>query len=290
MFFPTFASAQTHVCEAVVNDRSYNLRPLDGPRSVVWVQDHPPAKTKTTFTISLCTGLKKLKGVPKHEDCPNGSRGETFSNGLFRHASPSFFSSSAPKIQSNKISLGYNLTLYVPVCAIERLYNSIENVNGTIEKAIGIAGEYMQTGEHLDAKWTRLKSSASHGDRQKDGLRLEMNGAKYPPDKTGLKQKAVVEFLCDAKEQERRRGLIAGINAREEDDKEDGDEDAEDPEAGEETDDGKGGKLKFLSYENVEGVMVLNLEWTTKYACEDAKKDPVSSSGHWGFFTWLIIM
>ena len=180
--------------------------------------------------------------------------------------------------------------LCVQVCAIERLYNSNENATGTIEKVIGIAGDYMQTGEHLDAKWTRLKSSASHGDRQKDGLRLEMNGAKYPPDKNGLKQKAVIEFLCDAKEQERRKGLLAGLGAREEDDKGDDDEDDENPEAGEEIDDGKDGRLKFLSYEEVERVMVLNMEWTTKYACEDVKKDPVSSSGHWGFFTWLIIM
>lgn len=176
------------------------------------------------------------------------------------------------------------------MCAIERLYNSNENANGTIEKVIGIAGDYFQTGEHLDPKWTRLKSSVSPGDRQKDGLRLEMNGAKYPPDKSGLKQKAVVEFLCNAKEQERRGVLFAGIDVREENGNGGEDSDTEDPEAGEEIDDGKDGKLKFLSYEEVEGLMVLNLEWKTKYACEGAKKETPTSSGHWGFFTWLIIM
>lgn len=32
--------------------------------------------TKTTFTIDLCKPLKKLKGVPKGEDCPAGSYSE----------------------------------------------------------------------------------------------------------------------------------------------------------------------------------------------------------------------
>lgn len=174
------------------------------------------------------------------------------------------------------------------VCAIKRLYNPTEHVNGTIESAIGIAGEYGHaTGEALNPKWASLKSSPSPEDRQKDGLRLEMNGAKYPPDKTGKKQKAVIEFLCDAKEQERRRSL-PGVRPREDDN--DDNEGEEDPNEGSEVDDGKGGRLKFIEYVDVEGTMTLNLEWTTKYACEDAKPDPATGSGHWGFFTWLIIM
>lgn len=172
------------------------------------------------------------------------------------------------------------------VCAIKRLYNPTENVT-SIESAIGVAGEYgPTTGESLNPNWTSLKSSPSPEDRQKDGLRLEMNGAKFPP-KNGSKQKAVIEFLCDAKEQERRRGL-PGVQPREDDD--DGGEDDENPNAGEEVDDGKGGRLKFIEYVDVEGTMTLNLEWTTKYACENAKPEPGTSSGHWGFFTWLIIM
>ena len=175
------------------------------------------------------------------------------------------------------------------VCAIKRLYNDIEHINGTIESAIGVAGEYgPSTAEHLNPKWTSLKASPSPGDRQKDGLRLEMNGARYPPDKNGKKQKAVIEFLCNAKEQERRRGLL-GVRPRENNDDDDG-EDEENPNAGDEVDDGKGGRLKFIEYVDVEGTMTLNLEWRTQYACEDAKTDPGTSSRHWGFFTWLIIM
>lgn len=123
-----------------------------------------------------------------------------------------------------------------------------------------------------------------------------MHGAKYPPDKDGLKQQVVIDFLCDRKQQDRRREN-SGKTTREEDGEEGsgegGGEDEKDPNSadGQETDDGEGGKLKYLSYNDVQGTKVLSLEWTTKYACEDSSKEGrSSSSGHWGFFTWLVIM
>lgn len=174
------------------------------------------------------------------------------------------------------------------VCAIERLYNEIENVNGTIEGVIGVAGEYgHSTGEHLDPKWTRLSTSVSPNER-KNGLRLEMNGGKYKD----RKQKAVIDFICPQEKKEERRDRLSDPTALADDGKDDGDgdEDEEDPSADAEVDDGQGGTLKFLRYEDVEKEKILNLEWTTTYACEDAKADPVTKTGHWGFFTWLIIM
>lgn len=174
------------------------------------------------------------------------------------------------------------------VCAIERLYNEIENVNGTIEGVIGIAGEdSLNTGVHLDPKWTRLSTSVSPNER-KNGLRLEMNGGKYKD----RKQKAVIDFICPQENKEERRDRLFDRMALADDGKEDGDgdEDEEDPGADAEVDDGQGGTLKFLKYEDVEKEKILNLEWTTKYACEDAKTDPVTKAGHWGFFTWLVIM
>lgn len=174
------------------------------------------------------------------------------------------------------------------VCAIERLYNEIENVNGTIEGVIGVAGEYgHSTGAHLDPKWTRLSTSVSPNER-KNGLRLEMNGAKYKD----RKQKAVIDFICPQEKKEERRDRLSDPTALADDGKEDGDgdEDEEDPSADAEVDDGQGGRLKFLKYEDVEKGKILNLEWTTTYACEDANADPVTKTGHWGFFTWLIIM
>lgn len=129
-------------------------------------------------------------------------------------------------------------------------------------------------------------------------MRLLLHGAKYPPDKSGKKQQAVIDFLCDRKEQDRRRE-VSGIATRDEDggDGEDenggdgGDKEDPIPTDGQESEDGEGGKLKFLSYEDMQGTDVLSLEWTTTYACENSSPGgDSSSSGHWGFFTWLIIM
>lgn len=110
-----------------------------------------------------------------------------------------------------------------------------------------------------------------------------MDGKVY----NGKKQKTVVEFICDAKERGQKRGLSTSLQVR---DDEDGGEDV--PKLQEEVDDGAGGKLKFINYDDVEKSKVLSLEWTTPYACENSKdgSEPSSSTGHWGFFTWLIIM
>ena len=152
----------------------------------------------------------------------------------------------------------------------------------------------MSTGEHLNPRATRLKTSPSPTDRKREGVRLLLHGAKYPPDK-----QAVIDFLCDRKEQDRRRRDVSGIAMRDEDggdggdggDEKGGDEGDPIPTDGQESEDGEGGKLKFLSYEEVQGTDVLSIEWTTTYACEDSTPGgDSSSSGHWGFFTWLIIM
>jgi autophagy-related protein 27 len=121
-----------------------------------------------------------------------------------------------------------------------------------------------------------------------------MHGAKFPPTKNGIKQQVVIDFLCDRKQQNR-RGESSGNTTKDEDGEEGNgeDEDEDDPNAadGQETEDGEGGKLKYLSYNDVQGTQVLSLEWTTKYACEDPNTEGRShSSGHWGFFTWLVIM
>ena len=170
--------------------------------------------------------------------------------------------------------------LHIPsiVCAIERLDNTVENKT-TIIDTIPIAGEFSHSfGGALDPKWTRMKSSASNADKEKEGVRLEMNGGK---DSDGQKQKAIVEFLCDTSTIDyRRRYLLAAED--EEDDNgtgEDGDK------KWEEVNDEHGGKLKLVSWNVEEGTKVLRLDWTTKYGCEDLKDDgTTSSSRHWGEF------
>ena len=110
-----------------------------------------------------------------------------------------------------------------------------------------------------------------------------MRGGRYfIPHKNAEKQKAVIEFLCDKKPGERTRGILRR-DGQEESDKKGKEEES--------TDDGEGGTLKVSSYEMVGDERVLGLTWRTKYACEDAQEDSgKSGGGHWGFFTWFIIM
>jgi len=126
----------------------------------------------------------------------------------------------------------------------------------------------------LDPQYTRLKTSSSHADSQLEGIRMELKGGKY----VKKKQKAVIEFLCSRDDE----------SAAEKRDDEEGDEEGKDK-SQEEVDDGQGGRLKFLSYEDVEDEDILRLQWKTKYACEDAK-DVGGKSGGWGFFSWFFFM
>ena len=116
-----------------------------------------------------------------------------------------------------------------------------------------------------------------------------MNGGRSKLD--GKKQKAIVEFECgDSEEEERRRELSRPVSVEA---KTVGRISAADKEGknGEEVHDNAGGWIKFWSWEVEEDVKVLRLKWITKNACEDTKDaGNGSGSGHWGFFTWLIIM
>ena len=244
---------------------SFNFKPLGGPHSLYRVKENPNGIINTTFTIDICQRLVKQKGVPKEEDCPNNSRGRP----IFPHQ---FFF----RLHSTKTDLHVSSA----VCAIQRLVNTVENVT-TIIDTIPIAGEFSHTfGGALDAKWTRMKSSPSNADKEKEGIRLEMNGGKYGD---GQKQKAIVEFLCDTSAREdRRRDLLV---AEDEEDNGNGENGAN---KGEEVDDEHGGRLKLVSWDVEESTKVLRLDWTTKYGCEDVKDDKTgASSGHWGEFLGL---
>lgn len=159
------------------------------------------------------------------------------------------------------------------VCAIEHTIKP-EEKSDEITEVIPIAGELKDYGGgSLDAKVTRLKTSESQKDSVREGLRIELNGGYY--DKR--KQKAIVEFICDAE----RTGLETDFEP--EDKYEGGDEKSE-----------KGSpSLTFVKHEKYvpdTEVDTLWLEWRTKYACEDQQGDDAATSGRWGFFTWLLIM
>lgn len=144
-------------------------------------------------------------------------------------------------------------------------------------------------GKDLNAKWETLSESNSHADSEKDGLRLTMNGGTHPLNDEKRPQKVIVEFLCD-------KTLVGDENLWNPEDKYDSGKDKraeredDEPEDGETGDDTNKPSLQFHSYDTGD-VDILRLDWRTKYACLDAKdekdRDP---NGHWGFFTWFIIM
>ena len=158
------------------------------------------------------------------------------------------------------------------------------------DEAVPIAGELKEMGGgHMEQHWERLKTSSSHDDSMKEGLRVEMNGG-FRKLESGKKrsQKAIIEFVCDKS----RTGLE---NLYDPEDKytdqkvkraeDDGADDKEDPNSS---------SLQFVRYDEGESekdVDVLRLRWLTQYACEDSKGEQDKEHvDHWGFFTWFILM
>jgi hypothetical protein len=171
------------------------------------------------------------------------------------------------------------------VCAIKR---TVTDGSDVFDEAVPIAGELKEKGGgHMEQQWARLKTSSSHEDSTKEGLRVEMNGG-FRKLESGKKrdQMAIIEFICDKS----RTGLenlydpedkyTDGKVKRAEDD---GADDKEDPNSS---------SLQFLRYVEGEGeVDVLRLRWFTQYACEDSKgEQDKEQTDHWGFFTWFILM
>ncbi|KAI9849112.1 MAG: hypothetical protein M1837_005342 [Sclerophora amabilis] len=266
---PTLVSGTNVQCDHIVVDKtSFNLSPLEGRHSVWDVTDHEPTKVNTTYTINPCNKLRRTKGVSKENECQNGAH----------------------------------------VCAIEHLVHEDGHLDDDPIGIKVIAGDFPTShGWDLDAQWTRLSTSSSNADSQKEGLRLELHGGRYPFKKSGKKQKAIVEFLCD----KGRTGLEEGSSVTDGKDDDDGEDEEEEEEeakrirrAGDEDkgedEDGDGDdkkdtedtkSLRFISYKTGEDEDTLRLEWRTKHACEGQKdEEDAAKSGHWGFFTWFIIM
>ncbi|KAI9783082.1 MAG: hypothetical protein M1839_004251 [Geoglossum umbratile] len=249
---PSLATASLLDCSNVVADQtSFDLSPLKGEHTVAKeTGETPPSITNLTVTINICAALKKPKDANKEDSCPSGTR----------------------------------------VCGIEHIINPADHSN-TISRVIPIAGDFIHESRPLDDHWTRLKSSSSHADSKKEGVRGVLHGGLYDH----RKQKAIIEFLCDKSLEgteglERSDGGSVEKRRRVRTTEEEGDGDGD-------GDDGKwvegGPSLIIKSYGPLtDGASedVLRMEWRTKYACEDMKNGDSETNGHWGFFTWLIIM
>ena len=151
------------------------------------------------------------------------------------------------------------------VCGVEVVYHKEKPDNSDVERIIPVAGDF--GGENtLNPSYTRLKTSGAEADQNKEGLRVELHGGTYPHGDEEEKQQAIVVFICDS-DKTGLEGQIRDDVTGEEDEK----------------------SLKYIHYENG----VLELEWRTKYACEQLQDDggsDTSGGSHWGFFTWFIIV
>lgn len=180
---------------------------------------------------------------------------------------------------------------------------------------LAIAGELSENGGNshgLNEHVARLKTSDSHSDSKKEGLRITMAGGRVPLERGGIEQHAVIEMLCD----KNKIGTEGEIDPTGEyislpgDDasrrRADGDEDDQDGDESPTTEhqllktgDKNGTALIFDSYGPLADngkLDVLRLTWYTKFACEGEDQNGGESSGgggsseHWGFFTWMFML
>jgi len=165
------------------------------------------------------------------------------------------------------------------VCAIERV---IIGDSDKIEEVIPIAGELAgKGGKDLNAKWERLRASKSSADSKQEGARVEMNGGfRKADDGTTRKQKAFIEFICDKS----RTGLEYLPNPE--------DQYEEVTDKREEAANDTTPSLTVVGHDEHQGdTDILRLQWRTKHACEDSKREQDAENGQrWGFFTWFIIV
>lgn len=183
----------------------------------------------------------------------------------------------------------FNLTMIFAVCGFETIIPKDSDEDGNIVKrAFPIVGfDHLGHGKK-DPEVTRLKKN----DPDADGLLVKLTGGEYreTPKSEPKETAAVIEFQCDPD----RTGL-EGLEdvAETEDDGEEkrrrdkGDEDEDEDDTDKEN---AGRSLKFRSFKLVDDTYILRLDWRTKYACENYVRDNPKSGGHWGFFTWIIIM
>lgn len=126
-----------------------------------------------------------------------------------------------------------------------------------------------------DPEVTRLKKV----DADREGLLVRLWGGQYVDDKKAKKDAgAEIEFQCDPT-----KSGLEGVEETIDNEVEARDNDNA-------TD--SSSSLQFKSFGPAgDDAYLLKLEWKTRYACDDylgSKKG--DSSGHWGFFTWFIVM
>ena len=134
-----------------------------------------------------------------------------------------------------------------------------------------------------DPQITRLKDI----DENREGLRIRLSGGEYkssPQDTKSQPAAASIDFQCDPD-----RSGLEGLNTAE-DEPADGEGSMRRREGDETPDRTRSLQYNSFGLEDDGKTYVLKLDWRTRYACDNYQSEKGSSSSHWGFFTWLIIM
>jgi Autophagy-related protein 27 len=162
-----------------------------------------------------------------------------------------------------------------------------------IDEVYPIAGSFAtSTGKLLEPDFERLEDLPESDTK---GLRIVLHGGTY----NKQSQKAIIDMQCDPERTGNEKSPVKKGKHDEKDEKLRKSE-AKDKASDEHDDDDDKNSLRFVSYQIEEEdakVKTLRLDWRTKYACEkfedddeDSGKGSSSSSKHWGFFTWFIVM
>ncbi|KAF3395615.1 Autophagy-related protein 27 [Talaromyces pinophilus] len=258
LLLPSLTHAISLDCANIVADKiKFDLSPLGGVHEISDFQDFDDFSVNTTYVLNICN---TLKGAATREGVKCGT---------------------------SRNVCGFAQTLY-------------SDGRSDPLKSLPIAGyENALGGGSKDVEINLLKSI----DPDTEGVRVKISGGTIPEPE--LKKKypasAIIDFQCDPN----RTGLEGLKNDDDLDQatdsklrrREDSDEGKDGDKEGEDKPAPKTSSLTFQSFNLVDDKegFVLRLDWKTKYACEDYKRENPGSGGgsgggHWGFFTWLIII
>uniref|UniRef100_A0A093V1P8 Autophagy-related protein 27 n=1 Tax=Talaromyces marneffei PM1 TaxID=1077442 RepID=A0A093V1P8_TALMA len=261
LLLPSLTHAISLDCANIVVDKvKFDLSPLSGVHEITDFQEFEDYSVNTTYVLNICNTL----------------RGAATREGV--------------KCGTSRNICGFEKTLY-------------SDGRSDALKSLPIAGyENSLGGGSKDVEINLLKSL----DPETEGVRVKISGGTIlePEFKKKYPASAIIDFQCDPT----RTGLEGLKNdddldqatdskLRRDDDKK-GDGDNNQGGGQEDKPDTKNSSLIFQSFglvDDKEG-FILRLDWKTKYACEDYKRENPGSGGgsgrggHWGFFTWLIII
>jgi autophagy-related protein 27 len=255
----------------VVDGFKFDLSRLGGVHELYHVETNDDVVVNTTYVMNICN---ILKGDAHREDLNCG----TSKNSM---PWPDF-------------TCVYWLTLQ-KVCGFR--HTTTRDKKESENYAFPIAGLDPLGHGSKDPEITRLKKL----DAERQGLLVKLSGGEYLEDHEKKTKDAatLIEFQCDPDKSgleglEDSETSDAAATRRRSQLEATSDDNTGDDKDGDNHDDGSNPSrsLQFKSFKLVDDTYILRLDWKTRYACDDYLKNRKDSSpsGHWGFFTWLIIM